>query len=203
MVTIVNYGLGNIRSIQKALEFIGEKVLVTDSPVDILNAKRLILPGVGSYKKAMENIKDKMLLDVLNESVMNKKTPILGICLGMQLFSDYGDEHGGINGFGWIPGSVVKFKISDKFRVPHIGFNTVSFSDKNNFLTKTKNFLDFYFVHSYYFKVKDKKHSLATTNYGCNFISAVSNDNIFGVQFHPEKSQGNGLYLLKNFCNNT
>jgi len=202
-ITIVNYGLGNLRSIGKAIEYIGEKALITNSQKDILKAERLILPGIGSYKKAMDNIHKSHLFEPLNEAVLINKVPILGICLGMHIFSDYGEEHGGSTGFGWIPGKVIKFNLNNKLhlRLPHIGFNTVHFKEKNKLLSKgISQSLDYYFVHSYHFIPKDDNHVYAVTNYGYNFVSAVRNQNIYGTQFHPEKSQGNGLILLKNFC---
>ena len=201
-VAIVNYGMGNIRSIQNALSFIGAESSVIDTPADILSSRKLILPGVGSFRLAMENIRRKALLDALNESVLVKKIPILGICLGMQLFADESEEDGLTQGFGWIPASVKRFPSDNlSIKIPHIGFTTVYFEPKNNTLFKgLDGSSDFYFVHSYRVMPRDLKYVLSWADYGERFTAAVQRENIFGVQFHPEKSQTNGLAVLKNFC---
>ncbi len=202
MISIVNYGMGNIRSIQNALEFLGFDSYVASDSQEILASQKLILPGVGSFALAMENIKQKGLFEVLNESVIVKKIPILGICLGMQLLADDGEEDGLSYGFGWIPGSVRRFE-ADKLsiKIPHIGFNTVYFNQKNNLLFNDLGIsADFYFVHSYKMICKDEIYISSWADYGEKFVTSVQKENIFGVQFHPEKSQSNGLKVLRSFC---
>ncbi len=203
MVSILNYEMGNIRSIQNALDFIGIDSCVIDTQKDILESEKLILPGVGSFAVAMENIRRKNLLDALNEAVLVKKIPILGICLGMQLLMDKSEEGGLNQGFGWIGGSVKRFdsyKLSIK--VPHIGFNTVYFESNNSGLFRgLGNSADFYFIHSYRVECKDREDVSSWANYGERFAAGIQRKNIFGVQFHPEKSQTNGLAVIRNFCN--
>ena len=199
-VTIIDYGLGNLWSVKNAFEFLGADVQISSKPADIHNSDCLILPGVGSFDAGMKNLNERKLIKPINTSVIDKKKPILGICLGMQLLSDGSEEGNKINGLGYIPGNVVKLN-KDKLRLPHIGFNKAdSYSD--NFFTSALN-TDFYFVHSYHYVPKDKKHIISTTNYGNKFISGIQKENIFGTQFHPEKSQSNGLVLLKRFLDFT
>jgi glutamine amidotransferase len=202
IISIVDYGMGNIRSIQNALSFIGADSCVVDLPDEIIKSQKLILPGVGSFRLAMENIRHKKLLDALNEAVMVKNTPILGICLGMQLFADESEEDGMTSGLGWIPGSVRRLS-SHKIpiKVPHMGFSTVYFeSDTNSLFKRLPASADFYFAHSYGIMCEDLGHVSSWIDYGQRFAASVQKENIFGVQFHPEKSQSNGLTVLKNFC---
>jgi glutamine amidotransferase len=202
MITIVNYKMGNIRSIKNAFEYLGIQVQISNSPDVIANSEKLILPGVGSFRVAMENICHMNLRAALDEAVLDRKTPILGICLGMQLLAKEGTEDGLTQGLGWIPGNVERFYFHDPLiRIPHIGFNSVHFKNKVDPLWEgLNNPSDFYFVHSFHFVCEDK-YVTGYTNYNSNFVSSVQHNHIIGTQFHPEKSQANGLILLKNFAN--
>jgi len=158
------------------------------------------LPGVGAFQKGMENIEDLGIKRILKEQVFKHKIPFLGICLGMQLLAQKGFEHGENSGLGWIEGSVQKFEKTNKDdRIPHIGWNEVNFKKENLLFEDIEFGQDFYFVHSYHFKCKNPSNIIATTPYCGEFVSAVRKNNIFGVQFHPEKSQKLGFIILKNF----
>ncbi|MCH8741623.1 imidazole glycerol phosphate synthase subunit HisH [Patescibacteria group bacterium] len=200
MIVIIDYKMGNTGSILNMLKKIGETAVISSDIKDINNADKLILPGVGSFDTGMNNINNSGLLDILNKKVLKEKTPILGICLGMQLFANKSEE-GIKRGLGWIGGNVVKFKFKDNnLKIPHMGWNEIKIK-KNDVLFK--NIAEeprFYFVHSYYFFCNDNNDVLATTNYGYDFASVVRKDNIRGVQFHPEKSHKYGMNLLKNFA---
>lgn len=201
MISIVNYGMGNIQSIQGALQYLGFESRVIESPDQIIESTKLILPGVGSFAKAMENIRRRHFLEPLDNAVLKRKVPILGICLGMQLLADSGDEDEPSDGLGWIAGRVRKIKAGYDLKVPHIGFNKTVFVEKNSTLFSglgTQG--DFYFVHSYIFDCKHKEDISSWTEYGERFVSSVQNNNIYGTQFHPEKSQYNGLTVFKNFA---
>jgi glutamine amidotransferase len=199
MTTIINYGMGNLYSLQNALSHLGEESIISSDPNVIRKADKLILPGVGSFGEAMRNIKEKSLDQAIHEVVMNKAVPFLGICLGMQLLAYEGEEEGSHKGLAFIDGNVKKMS-STKLRLPHIGFNAVQAETYSESIFKDiPNGSDFYFVHTYHFICTTKKNVLGTTIYGDSFTSAVQKDNIYGVQFHPEKSQSNGLKLLSNF----
>lgn len=201
MISIVNYGMGNIQSIQGALQYLGFESRVVSKPEEILASRKLILPGVGSFAKAMDNIRKLQLLAPLNESVLEQKVPILGICLGMQLLADSGEEDGPSAGLGWVKGKVRMINAGKELKIPHVGFNTVFFVDGNNALYQGLNTSgDFYFVHSYIFDCERKADVSSWTDYGERFASSVQHKNIYGTQFHPEKSQSNGLTVLKNFA---
>ena len=199
IITIIDYGMGNIRSLQNALNYLGYDSKVTSSPEEIKTSNILILPGVGSFGQAMKNINNYGLKDVITEVAIKKGIPFLGICLGMQLLADCGEEDGINSGLGLIPGKVLKFK-SNKIRLPHIGFNSLKYRDKSsNIFRNIQNNSDFYFVHSFYYECQNESNIIGTTEYGDEFVSAINKDNIYGFQFHPEKSQSNGLLLLNNF----
>ena len=193
--------MGNIKSLTNALEFLGARYSITRDAQAILEAKKIILPGVGAFNQAMDNLRHFHLVEVLERAVFEKHIPILGICLGMQILAEIGEENGPSKGLGWIKGIVKRFHFSNqKLSIPHIGFNSVYFEEKKSNLFKgLQNGADFYFIHSYHLVGEDDSDVVAFTDYGGKFISAVQKDNIFGVQFHPEKSQSNGLTLLKNF----
>jgi glutamine amidotransferase len=199
-ITIVDYGLGNLWSVRNAFEFMGIDITVSSDPSVVAQSQILVLPGVGNFGTGMKNLHSLGLVDALNEAVIQQGVPILGICLGMQLFADESEEAPGIKGLGWISGKVSRFKKQD-IRLPHMGFNTASFTleKKHKFIGMHGEALDFYFVHSYYFIPQNKESILAHTTYGVEFVSAVTNNTIIGVQFHPEKSQSNGLRLIANF----
>jgi len=202
LISILNYGMGNIRSVQNALNYIGVENQVITSTSQILESEKLILPGVGSFRLAMENIKKKKLIDPLNEVVLKKKTPVLGICLGMQLMAEESEEDGITKGLGWIKGPIKKFPAEKlKLKVPHVGFNEVFFEKNNKQLYKNLGEkADYYFVHSYRIPYDDCGCISGWSEYGEKFVASVEKDNIFGTQFHPEKSQSNGLIMLKNFA---
>jgi glutamine amidotransferase len=200
-VTIVDYGMGNIKSIIGALKYLGvRKITVSSTLADISSADRLILPGVGSFSVAMSNIKNLNIDKYLIRVVLEEEKPILGICLGMQLMCTSSTEGGSTQGIGFINGAVERFKDAD-FKVPHIGFNQVNFSEDSRLFAGINNLSDFYFVHS--FKLtSDININQSTCNYNGKFISSYEVGNINGVQFHPELSQTHGLKLLGNFLDN-
>lgn len=175
-------------------------VVVSSNPKDIAESDKLILPGVGHFAKAMSNLKKLRLLDTLHESVLVKKKPILGICLGMQLLAKKSEE-GDAEGLGWIDAEVVKFRVSDqlKYKIPHMGWNRIYLKKNSSLMKNIPDLSEFYFVHSYYVKLKNKSDLLNETEYDFIFTSAVQKDNIFGVQYHPEKSHDTGAQVIKNF----
>lgn len=195
-IGIVNNNLGNVGSIFSAFRFYGYDVRIVDSRQGLKDSNLIVLSGVGNFKSGMSALKRLKLLDELNREVLVEKKPVLGICLGMQLFSEIGFEHGETKGLGWIKGKVVK--MDDSFaRLPHIGWDFVKPLDKKLFKGMHYNY--FYFMHSYYFIPEDKKLVKAVTKYGgMEIASVLRKDNILGVQFHPEKSQGDGLRFLRN-----
>jgi glutamine amidotransferase len=199
MITIVNYDMGNLGSIQNMLKKIGVKSIVTSSPDEVYAAEKLLLPGVGHFKRAMENLTSYGLVDVLQQKVLVDKTPILGICLGMQLMTNYSEE-GDCAGLGWIDAATLRFPSyeSTGLKVPHMGWNEVTFPNSH---LLSEGLLDprFYFVHTYRVLCNSMDHVLCTTNYGETFHSGICRENIMGVQFHPEKSHAFGMRLLQNF----
>ena len=197
-VAIIDYGMGNIWSVKSAFEYIGTSVKIISEPNNLGDYEYLVLPGVGSFKKAMANIKSRGLDEGILSAV-NKKAKILGICLGMQLLGTKSTEDGIIKGLGLIPISVDRFDQSFGNKIPHIGFNTVTISENKGLFSKFDNDTDFYFVHSYKMNNLNIDARIATCNYGEDFIAAFEYGFICGTQFHPEKSQTNGLQLLINF----
>jgi len=206
-VSIVDYGTGNLNSVLKALEVAAAEISkkinikISNKPKDILDSDKIILPGQGSYRQCALGVKNiPGLWDSLNQFVLIKKKPIFGICVGMQLFSEQGYEEQVTEGFGWIKGSVKKIEINNKdLKLPHMGWNEVNVVKKNDLFLDIKNFSHFYFVHSFAFKLEDEKDVICTTDYEKPVIAGVLKENIFGTQFHPEKSQSNGIKLLSNF----
>jgi len=206
-ITIIDYGSGNLRSAAKALEVANKsvntnlKIVVTSDPEVIKKSNKIVLPGQGSFRDCYLGIKKiNGLADVLNDFVLVKKKPIFGICVGMQLFAKIGYESEATKGFGWIDGVVKKINnINKTIKLPHMGWNQIEFKKDFLLFTGIKNKSHMYFVHSYEFLTKQKDCIIATTDYGNSIIVAVAKDNIFGTQFHPEKSQKNGLKLLENF----
>ena len=199
-VVIIDYGMGNIQSIIRHLDHAGVHSIVSSNPNIIIAAEKLILPGVGHFGQAMKNIRTLGILDSLNEAVINKKTPIMGICLGMQLMAKYSEE-GDQAGLGWFDGNVVRFKIQDKlrFKVPHMGWNYAHSAKTHNILQNIPSEAEFYFVHSFHFSTDVSEDVLMNTHYAYQFPSAIQKENIFGFQFHPEKSHDVGKKLLRNF----
>jgi len=195
-VGIINYSLGNVGSVLSALQFYKAEIVLVSQPSEIDSCDLLVLAGVGNFKTAVSRLKAAGFWAALDRAVVKEEKPLFGICLGMQLYADLSSEGGEQAGFGWIKGNVVK--IDDKsVRVPHMGWNEVKSTDKTLFKGMRYNY--FYFMHSYHFIPEDKKTIIATTKYGgTDIVAAVRQKNIIGVQFHPEKSQGDGLRLIRN-----
>ncbi|ADY73453.1 Imidazole glycerol phosphate synthase subunit hisH [Desulfurobacterium thermolithotrophum DSM 11699] len=198
MIAVIDYGMGNLRSVSKALEHIGADVVVTDELQKLKDAKGLVLPGVGAFKDAVRNLKDKGLWETIIREV-EKGKPLLGICLGLQLLFEKSYEFGETQGFGFIKGGVVRFELSKEYKIPHMGWNQIYKKKESTLLEGIKEGEFFYFVHSFYVKPKDEKVKLTETDYGIFFTSSIEKENILATQFHPEKSQKAGLKLLENF----
>ena len=202
MITIVDYGLGNIRAFANVYERLNIKTKIAQSAVDLHGAAKIILPGVGSFDYAMTLLNNSGMRDELDIQVLVKKTPVLGVCLGMQIMSKSSGE-GKLHGLGWIDGEVKLFdvnKIKSKTRYPHMGWNTIQPIKSNSLLSGFNGDSRFYFLHSYYFECNNTNDVISTTEYGITYTSALNKNNIFGIQFHPEKSHSNGIKLLKNFA---
>lgn len=198
-VVIIDYGMGNVGSVKNALTFLGYEAVVSLNPQDLERASYFILPGVGAFADGMKNLAESGLLPALESEVLTKKKPILGLCLGMQLFASAGEEGGLHKGLGWIKGRVQRFKVDEKlYKVPHVGWNDVHPRDRATLFLGVKRPI-FYFVHSYHLTPEDKSIVAAQSEYGEKFVAAIEKDNIFGLQFHPEKSQQEGLKVLENF----
>ena len=196
MITIINYGMGNLRSVEKAFKFLGAETVVTSCQEDIENASKIVLPGVGHFKKGMENLVKLSLVEVLTRKVKVDKVPVLGICLGMQLMTRHSEE-GEVSGLGWVNAKTKLFKTKDKkIKVPHMGWNNISVKKKSSLIDIDNQF---YFVHSFFVEADSDELVLTTTDYIMPFTSAFEDKNIIGVQFHPEKSHSAGLKLLNNF----
>tara|TARA_B110000003_G_C16641072_1_gene530218 strand:+ start:114 stop:734 length:621 start_codon:yes stop_codon:yes gene_type:complete len=199
-VCLLDYGSGNVKSVYNILNFLGYNVIISNKSTDIINCTHLILPGVGAFGTSMNKITDKIPFDILESEVINNGKPFLGICVGMQVLADKGFEFGEHSGFGWIGGVVKKINSEDLPSI-HIGWNDLEIKKESPLLKGLENVKDFYFVHSYIFDVECQDSIVAQTNYANNFPSVISKDNIYGVQFHPEKSQKAGQLIFKNFMN--
>lgn len=199
MIGIIDYGLGNINSFVNILNLFEKKFCIVSTKSDFNNLSKIILPGVGSFDKAITLLSSKKFIDPLIEKVLIEKIPILGVCVGMQIMAKLSEE-GSLEGFGWIDESVKLFKKNLNFPVPHMGWNEVVLNSPIDIFKDIKD-LKFYFLHSYYFSISKNLNKTATTNYGLDFVSAFKLNNIYGIQFHPEKSHDNGIKLLNNFCN--
>ena len=199
MIAILDYEMGNIASIRNMLKKLGHDSILTAKPAEIESASSLILPGVGAFDSGMTNLAERGLISLIKKRAVEDKIPILGICLGMQLLAS-GSEEGRLKGLELIPARVKKFSPSAERKVPHMGWNKVKTSQTNPLFSETENDPRFYFVHSYYFDCQNEKDIIGTTEYGEVFTSAVCRNNIYGVQFHPEKSHKFGLSLLANFA---
>jgi len=202
MIGIINYGSGNIQAIAAIYKYLNIDFQIITDPDDLKKAHKLILPGVGAFDATMQQLIDSGIRDELNDLVINKKVPILGICVGLQVMG-YGSEEGNLPGLGWIPGRVKKFsldKIESKPKLPHMGWNTIKDLQNHNLFKGIDNDFGFYFVHSFYFECESRDNILTTSNYGIDFSSAIYSNHIIGTQFHPEKSHGNGVLLFKNFA---
>jgi imidazole glycerol-phosphate synthase subunit HisH len=198
-VAIVDYGMGNLDSVARATEECGGRPVVTSSGEEIGNSPAVILPGVGAFAKGIERIRERGLDEILDAQVRQRGVPLLGLCLGMHLLATLGEEGGRTNGLGWIEGEVRRLPSGNGVRVPHVGWNEVHHDGDSRLLAGIESGRDFYFVHSYHFACADASQVEATTMYGSTFASVVASDNVFGVQFHPEKSQRAGFQLLRNF----
>jgi glutamine amidotransferase len=203
MITIVDYGMGNLCSVQKSLEKIGASTRITSDPKEIAQAQALVLPGVGAFGAVIKNLKKYRLIDVLKQKI-TEKTPFLGICLGLQVLFEKSEESPEVPGLGIFKGTVRHFYSSGSFprkklTIPHMGWNQVSLKKVSAFFQAVPENTYFYFVHSFYVAPEDKKLVLGTTKHGISFISAIEHENIIATQFHPEKSGDWGLTLLKNF----
>jgi len=215
MIAVIDYGMGNLRSVQKALEVSGAKTIVTSKPADLERAERIVFPGVGSFGEAMAELKRRGLKKPIKEAIAGGK-PFLGLCLGLQLLFERSDEAPGIKGLCVLKGEVKRFSFKGQgsrvrgqvLKIPHMGWNTINLYPVPctlypEILKGVPDGAYMYFVHSYYVKPKDESVILTTTDYGGKFVSGIHKDNIYGLQFHPEKSQGLGLKILKNFINLT
>lgn len=202
MITILDYGLGNIRAFANAYKRLNVETKIARSASDLDDASKFILPGVGSFDHAMMLLNDSGMRERLDEQVLSNKIPVMGICLGMQIMAKSSDE-GKMSGLGWIDGNVILFDaetIPYATRLPHMGWNSINPHTDNKILKNLSSNSRFYFLHSYYFTCEKEENILTTTEYGISFSSAVCNENIYGIQFHPEKSHSSGIQLLKNFA---
>ena len=204
MITIIDYGIGNLRSIEKAFETVGASVHRTDDPEDVTTAEKLVLPGVGAFRACIDEIRNRDLEAPILDAI-DRGTPFLGVCVGMQLLFERGYEKGEHEGLGVLPGHVAHFReteaeMPDGLSVPHMGWNTIEPTRENPLLADLGENPYVYFVHSYHAVAEETQDILATTTYGHSFPSVVHRENVFGVQFHPEKSQAAGLGLLENFA---
>lgn len=201
-VMIIDYGMGNLRSVANAFAAIGCQALVSGHPEDLSRAKRIVLPGVGAFGDGMQNLSTANWIEALEEEVKRKGKPFLGLCLGMQLMGTTGTEHGSHPGLNWVPGNIERILPNDPaLRVPHIGWNDVRLVKKNGLYAGLGDSETFYFVHSYVFHPEDPSVISGVCSYGVEFAASVEIGNICATQFHPEKSQRAGLSVLKNFLN--
>lgn len=197
---IIDYGMGNLLSVQRAFEKCGSDAVISDNPLDLREACHIVLPGVGAFPDAMENLKKGGWREELNRAVLEKETPILGICLGMQLLAGKGYEVRECEGLGYIPGEIVLFEQTKELeRIPHVGWNEIETRAESPLFEGVADGTNYYFVHSYHFRVENEENIAAVTPYCGTFVSSVIKNNIVGTQFHPEKSQKAGFKLIKNF----
>lgn len=198
MIAIIDYDAGNIRSVEKALQFLGQEVKITRDREEILGADKAVLPGVGSFGDAMGKLHQYGLVEVIRQ-VAEKKTPFLGICLGLQLLFERSDESPGVEGLGILKGEILRIPEGEGRKIPHMGWNSLELRNQGRLFAGISGEPYVYFVHSYYLKARDEQVVKATTEYGVTIHASVEQDNIFACQFHPEKSSDTGLKILKNF----
>ncbi len=200
MITIVDYGMGNLGSMLNMFRRIGAKACIESDPETLSHAEKLVLPGVGAFDAAIQRINAVPgLRDVLDRKALKEQVPVLGVCLGMQLLT-CSSEEGKMPGLGWIPGRARRFPKQEGLKVPHMGWNIARPNAASPLTANVGEDPRYYFVHSYYVQADDPKHSIMRTRYGIEFDSAIGKENIFGVQFHPEKSHRFGMHILKNFA---
>lgn len=198
MIAIIDYDAGNVKSVEKALEYLGEEAVLTREPEVLLEAEKVILPGVGAFGDAMEKLHGYGLVDVIHK-IVEKGTPFLGICLGLQLLFESSEESPGVDGLGILKGKIVRIPDGEGLKVPHIGWNSLSYPNKGRLYKGIEENSYVYFVHSYYLQAKEPEIVVAETEYGVQIQASVEKGNVFACQFHPEKSSGVGLTILKNF----
>ncbi|GAB3993241.1 imidazole glycerol phosphate synthase subunit HisH [Spirosoma daeguense] len=199
-IVIIDYGMGNLRSVQKKFDRLNARVRITSDSQEVANAQKLVLPGVGHFANGVRNLKESGIWDVLNRKVLVEQTPILGICLGMQLMAKSSEE-GNVAGLGWFDANVVRFQVNDKlvYKVPHMGWNTGHRTRTSRLFTQIPDEAQFYFVHSYHMVCQKPEDVLTMTTYSYPFVSAIEKGNIYGTQFHPEKSHDWGKQMIANF----
>ena len=198
MIAIIDYDAGNIKSVEKAIQSLGEEVIVTRDAKVLLEAQKVILPGVGAFGDAMDKIRSYELEPIIHQ-IVDKGTPFLGICLGLQLMFEESDETPGVKGLGLLPGKILRIPDGDDLKIPHMGWNSLHFGKDTRLFAGITEGAYVYFVHSYYLKAEDESIVAASTEYGTHIHAAVEKDNVFACQFHPEKSSDVGLAILKNF----
>ena len=198
MIAIIDYDAGNLKSVENALQYLGEECIVTRDKEELLKADKIILPGVGAFGDAMEKLHKFGLVDVIHKLVKENK-PFLGICLGLQLMFESSEEGPGVKGLGLLPGKIVKFPEKEGFKIPHMGWNSIDVKEGSRLFKGVSNNSYVYFVHSYYLQAENENDVAATTEYITHVHASVEHDNIFACQFHPEKSSTAGLRILKNF----
>lgn len=201
-ILLIDVGTGNLRSVQKALESVGANVKRTNDPKEVLSGRRVVLPGVGAFGDFMSGLRQRGLEDAVR-NVVNRNIPLLGICVGMQAMFEVGEEMGNHEGLGLLDGTVVRFVDSLSVKIPHTGWNQIEIQNGTHLFNRISSGTYVYFNHSYYCQTKNSSEVIARTNYGPSFACAVQRENIFGVQFHPEKSQRVGLQILRNFLEAT
>ena len=202
MIGIVDYGMGNLLSVKNAFEYLGESVITVDNPLELETVDKILLPGVGAFGDCMKNLNEKGFTPVLNHLVLEKKIPVMGICLGMQVMSKIGYEGGRFDGLGWFDAEVIRLHPTDQtIRVPHVGWTDVAYNKASPLFTGLNGNPDFYFVHSYYVKCANPTEVDASYDFTFKVTASIRKNNIFGTQFHPEKSQEHGLRILENFVN--
>lgn len=198
MISIVNYGMGNLGSVANMFKRIGVAAQIVDNPAQLAKATKILLPGVGAFDQAMKRINESGFREVLDQKALVEKIPVLGICLGMQLLTR-GSEEGKLPGLGWIPADTLRFPKTDGLKVPHMGWNVVLPATPSRLTENLPAESRFYFVHSYRVHTDDPANSILKCTYGITFDAAIQKDNIYGAQFHPEKSHRFGMQLFKNF----
>lgn len=200
MIAIIDYDAGNLKSVEKALVYLGQDVIVSRDPQEILEADKVILPGVGSFGEAMENLNKYHLTEVIRE-VVDRKTPFLGICLGLHLLFEGSEETPGVKGLGILKGKITKIPDAPGLKIPHVGWNSIENNPASRLFAGIENQSYVYFVHSYYLQAENESEVAASTEYGTHIHAAVESGNVFACQFHPEKSSSVGLHILSNFAN--